>query len=340
MRVLHALDDPELDRLLASDEFFWLDLDAPSPARVHELGRRFDLHPLALEDTLEFGQRPKLDDYGTSALLVYYGAHQDGAPVEVHVHLSGSWMVTVRRDPCAALAEAFRRIESSQPRTEEEAIYRVLDSLTDSFFPVLEAMDEEIDALMDEMIDRPTTDQRQHLFGLRRHLIELRRVVAPQRDVMARAGELLGRLPGLEADDARDWFRDVYDHLLRIAELIDSYRDLLSGALDVYLSTVSNRLSDINTQLAVVATIFLPLTFVTGFFGQNFGTLVRHIDTPLAFWGYGVGSMLLGCLILWAWFRRSGFVDSGSRSPRVAYGSRPRRGRTTTSRGLDTEHGR
>ena len=130
------------------------------------------------------------------------------------------------------------------------------------------------------MLERPRDDQRQRLFCLRRRLIELRRIVAPQRDVLARGGDLVGRLPGLEADDARDWFRDVDDHLLRIAELIDSYRDLLSGALDVYLSTVSNRLNDIDTQLAVVATIFLPLTFVTGFFGQNFGWLVRHINRP------------------------------------------------------------
>jgi magnesium transporter len=173
---------------------------------------------------------------------------------------------------------------------------------------VLEQMDDEIDELMSAMIERPRSDQRQELFAMRRRLIEMRRIVAPQRDVLARGGDLLGRLPGLEADDARDWFRDVYDHLLRIAELIDSYRDLLSGALDVYLSTVSNRLNDINTQLAVVATIFLPLTFVTGFFGQNFGTLVRHINSAAAFWGYGVGSMVLGGLALFLWFRRAGFL--------------------------------
>jgi len=309
VQVLHALDDPQLDELLAGDHFFWLDLESPSPEVVQELGRRFGLHPLAVEDTQEFGQRPKLDDYGTSALLVFYGLHTDGTPVEVHFHLSGSWMVTVRREACTALNEAFRRIESDVPRTEEEAIYRVLDSLTDSFFPVLERMDDEIDELMGAMIERPRSDQRQELFEMRRRLIEMRRIVAPQRDVLARGGDLLGRLPGLEADDARDWFRDVYDHLLRIAELIDSYRDLLSGALDVYLSTVSNRLNDINTQLAVVATIFLPLTFVTGFFGQNFGTLVRHINSDEAFWGYGVGSMVVGALALYLWFRRSGFLS-------------------------------
>jgi magnesium transporter len=170
-------------------------------------------------------------------------------------------------------------------------------------------MDEEIDELMDAMIAGPRVDQRQVLFDMRRRLVELRRIVAPQRDVMARGGELVGRLPGLEADDARDWLRDIYDHLLRIAELIDSYRDLLAGALDVYLSTVSNRLNNVSKQLTIVATIFLPLTFVTGFFGQNFGTLVRHINTAAAFWGYGVGSMVLAGIALLIWFKRSGFLD-------------------------------
>jgi magnesium transporter len=310
VQVLHALDDPQLDRLLEADEFFWLDLQDPDAATVKAMGRRFGLHPLAQEDSVEFGQRPKLDEYGESALLVFYGLRDDGEPVEVHFHLSGHWMVTVRREHCPALNDAFRRIGNEAPRTEEEAIYRVLDSLTDSFFPVLDRMDDEIDVLMDAMIERPRSQQRQQLFALRRRLIEMRRIVAPQRDVLARGGDIVARLPGLEADHARDWFRDVYDHLLRIAELIDSYRDLLSGALDVYLSTVSNRLNDINTQLAVVATIFLPLTFVTGFFGQNFGTLVRHINSPAAFWGYGVGSMLLGAAALYAWFRRSGFLGS------------------------------
>jgi magnesium transporter len=159
------------------------------------------------------------------------------------------------------------------------------------------------------MLRRPSQDQRQELFAMRRRLIELRRIAAPQRDILARGGEVLGGLPGLEADEARDWFRDVYDHLVRISELLDSYRDLLAGALDLYLSTVSNRLASISTQLTIVATIFLPLTFVTGFFGQNFGTLVRHIDTPAAFWGYGVGGTVVSALAILWFFRRQGFLD-------------------------------
>jgi magnesium transporter len=310
VRVLRALDDPDLDRLLASDEFFWLDLEAPSADEITSLGTRFGLHHLAVEDTLEFGQRPKVDDYGDAALMVFYGADDGGALVEVHLHLSGSWMITVRQSACRALHDAFHRLEVSAPRTEEEAIYRVLDALTDSFFPILERLDDEIDNLMDAMLAGPRVDQRQELFTLRRQLVDMRRIIGPQRDMLARGGDVLGGLPGLESDDAHHWMRDVYDHLLRIAELIDSYRDLLGGALEVYLSTVSNRVNEISKQLAIVATIFLPLTFVTGFFGQNFGTLVRHINSPEAFYAYGVGSLVLSGLALFLWFKRSGFLDA------------------------------
>jgi magnesium transporter len=308
VQVLHALDDPALPALLESGEFFWLKLQGPSGEEIEELGRRFGLHRLAVEDTLELGQRPKIDDYGTAALVVFYGVDPHGTPVEVHFHVSGQWMVTVVQDGHELLQHAAQRIERDTPQTEEEAIYRVLDALTDSFFPVLDRVDEDIDLLMDAMLERPSQDQRQQLFAMRRRLIELRRIAAPQRDLLARGGEVLGALPGLEADEARDWFRDVFDHLARISELIDSYRDLLAGALDLYLSTVSNRLNSISKQLTVVATIFLPLTFVTGFFGQNFGTLVRHIDTPAAFWGYGIGGLVVSALALLFYFRRQGFL--------------------------------
>jgi magnesium transporter len=309
VQVLHSVDDPQIPELLERNEFFWLKVEGCSPVQIADLGRRFGLHPLAVEDTQEFGQRPKIDDYGQTALLVFYGVDPDGSPVEVHFHVSGNWMITVHQDNHPLLGNAAERIRREAPKTEEEAIYRVLDALTDSFFPVLDGVDERIDELMDAMLEKPSQDQREELFHLRRKLIELRRIATPQRDILARGGDILGRLPGLEADDARDWFRDVYDHLVRISELIDSYRDLLSGALDLYLSTVSNRLNSISKQLTVVATIFLPLTFVTGFFGQNFGTLVRHINTAAAFWGYGVGSMLLSAAALLWFFKRQGFLE-------------------------------
>ena len=127
------------------------------------------------------------------------------------------------------------------------------------------------------------------LFTLKRQLVAMRKVVTPQRDLFARSIDQLDELPGLQLDE-RDYFRDVYDHLIRISDLIDSYRDLMSGATDLYLSTISDRQNDVTKQLTIIATIFLPLSFITGFFGQNFTYMISHlIDTAWVFWVVGVG---------------------------------------------------
>lgn len=132
-------------------------------------------------------------------------------------------------------------------------------------------------------------------------------MAAPQRDLLARGTEDILEIPGLQAD-SREYFRDVYDHAIPISEQIDSFRDLLSGSRDAYLSTVSNRLNQITTQLTVVATIFLPLSFVVGFSGQNFGWLVRNIGSAGEFFVLGLGSLVVSLVALLVWFRRSSFV--------------------------------
>jgi magnesium transporter len=136
----------------------------------------------------------------------------------------------------------------------------------------------------------------------------MRRVVTPLRDVFARDAERITDLPGLEADD-RLYLRDVYDSLIRVSDLVDSYRDLLSGATDMYLSTVANRQGEINKQLTLIATIFLPLTFITGFFGQNFAFLTGHIiNRTWSFWVFGIGLLVVSAIGLWVWFRRKGWA--------------------------------
>ena len=136
----------------------------------------------------------------------------------------------------------------------------------------------------------------------------MRKVVSPQRDLFARSIDQLAELPGLELDE-RDYFRDVYDHLIRISDLIDSYRDLLTGTTDLYLSTVSNRQNEVMKQLAIVGTIFLPLSFITGFFGMNFAWLVtKGIASAWSFFVLGMGSMLATCAFLLRFFKRKGWM--------------------------------
>jgi magnesium transporter len=295
------IDNAQITDHLERDHFFWLDLTDPTPDDLSDLRKLFGFHPLALEDTEDFGQRPKLEEYGDHAFLVFYGAYrrqpEDPEPLrEVHLFISGRYLVTVHHDPLPPLDRQREQLDGRVLHSEQFLIYRVLDALTDSFFPLLADMDDEIDDL-----------QLQRLFSLKRQLVAMRKVVSPQRDLFARSVDQIAQLPGLELDE-RDYFRDVYDHLIRISDLIDSYRDLMSGATDLYLSTVSNRQNDVMKQLTVIATIFLPLSFITGFFGQNFGFMVKHITDPWTFWVLGVGSMLATCLGLLVFFRRKGWV--------------------------------
>jgi magnesium transporter len=315
MQVLDGIDERAIGELIARDEFFWLDLVDPTPEQLAGLAQRFGWHPLALEDMQERRQRPKLDRYGDQMLIVFYGAHAtdalaDDAPqlVEVHIMVSGSWVVTVRHERCGELEELRRRVAADASKDEELVVYRIFDTLTDTFFPVLEKIDDAIDELEDVIVLRPTDEQLQRVFRLKRRLVVLRRVITPQRDLAARTIGEIDDLPGL-ASGSRDYFRDVYDHLIRVSDLIDSYRDLLTGTMDVYLSTVSNRLNVVMKQLTLVATVFLPITALTGFFGQNFGWLVRHIRGPVAFFVLGVGGALASCVLLYAWFRRQRFFD-------------------------------
>ncbi|MDX6625793.1 MAG: magnesium transporter [Solirubrobacterales bacterium] len=311
MRFLESIDRGTISSLLDRDEYFWLDLTDPSSDDVAALGELFSFHPLALEDLRKRGQRPKLDDFGGFMFLVYYGVDEGaGGEIEleeVHAFLSGGYIVTAHERPSPALAEARQRLSAQAPRSEQFVVYRVLDGLTDSFFPLLERLDDRMEALDTEIFERTSPAQLEEITALRRKLVELRRVVTPQRDLLARGVDDILEIPGLEAD-SRNYFRDVYDHAIRISDQIDSYRDLLAGTRDAYLSIVSNRLNQITKQLTIVATIFLPLSFIVGFFGQNFKWLVTNIDSATAFWALGVGGLVLSVLALLAWFKRASYV--------------------------------
>jgi magnesium transporter len=269
----------------------------------------FGFHPLAVEDSETFDQRAKMDDYDDFIFIVVYGATPDADQlVEVHCFYSERFLITVHHDDCPAFAEIRRRYRDRDMAIERPALllYRVVDGLVDSFFPILSAFDDRIDELEDQIFARADDAQLQEIFRMKRLLVGMRKAVTPQRDTFARLMGRVASLPGLIEEDER-YFRDVYDHLIRISDLIDSYRDLLTGAMDVYLSTVSNRLNSVMKQLTVIATIFLPLTFITGFFGQNFGWMVGHIGGLPAFVVFGIGGEIAIVVGLLALFKRRGW---------------------------------
>jgi magnesium transporter len=299
----------KIGELVAEGGFFWLDLDQPDADDFQVLRDVFKFHPLAIEDSENFGQRAKIDTYDDFAFLVLHGASPDeDRLVEVHCFYSEHYLVTVHRDEAPAFNEVRDRFAKRDEPIEQplRLLYQIVEALVDSFFPILADFDDRIDELEDAIFLKADDRQLQEIFQMKRLLVGLRKAVTPERDMFARIVAGIEALPGMTPDDER-YFRDVYDHLIRISDLIDSYRDLLTSSMDVYLSTVSNRLNSVMKQLTIIATIFLPLAWLTGFFGQNFGFMVRHIGSWETFLVFGLGTELLALALLLVFFKRRGW---------------------------------
>jgi magnesium transporter len=298
-----------VEELLADGNFFWLDLDQPDADDFAILLDVFKFHPLAVEDSEHFGQRAKIDEYDDHVFLVIYGAAPDeDRLVEVHCFYSERHLVTVHRDETPAFTEVRDRFAKRGMPLDHppRLLYQIVHALTDSFFPILADFDDRIDELEDQTFLNAGDAQLQEIFGMKRLLVGLRKAITPQRDMFARLVGGISTLPGMTPEDER-YFRDIYDHLIRISDLIDTYRDLLTSSMDVYLSTVSNRLNSVVKQLTIIATIFLPLSWLTGFFGQNFGWEVHHISGWASFLGLGFGTEMLALAGLLVLFKRRGW---------------------------------
>jgi magnesium transporter len=305
---------------LASGQFFWLDLTDLDDESIATLENTFKFHPLAVEDAEHFGQRPKMDEYDGYVYLVIHGAQpRGGGTIEVHFFYAQSYLVTARSSECPTIDALRDRWATHAGRDHVQPVmvlYRVLDALVDTFFPVLARFDDDIDVLEDAILQKPTDEQLGALFAMKRELVGLRKVVTSERDMMAELVSGVSSLPGM-TPDAERYFRDLYDHLIRVSDLVDSYRDLLTGAMDTHLSTVSNRLNEVMKQLTIIATVFLPLTFLTGFFGQNFGWLVRKLNSLAVFLLLGIGLEAVAALLLVMMFRRWGWIDRSGRADRA-----------------------
>ncbi len=299
---------------LAGTDFFWLDLtDTPGDGSVSELlSVHFGFHHLAVQSAERFNQRPRVDDYGTFMYLVARGADPEGrGNAEVHCFWTDRYVVTVHRGEGRALAEVRESLDlhpaSGSASPQIVIVYRVLSALADTFFPFLSKFDDQIDALEDDILKAPTEAQLGELFGMKRTLMDMRKVIAPQRDMMAGIATGMTDVPGL-TDESSRYFRDLYDHLIRVSDQVDNYRDLLTSVMDTHLSTVSNRLNVVMKQLTIIATIFLPLSFLTGFFGQNFALMVRFIAATWAFWVLAIGLELAAAVFLVVLFYRRGWL--------------------------------
>jgi magnesium transporter len=306
------LERDRVRELLESGTFFWLDVHQPEASDLEILRDEFGFHPLALEDSWRFNERPKVDDYDGYVFLVVFGASDDDdadGVVEVHAFYSERYLITLHRDDAPSMTELRQRYLKRAEPVDDPArlLHGVVDGLVDSFFPRLAAIDDRIDALEDSIFVDASEAELQEIFAMKRLLVGMRKVISPQRDLFASIVSGVEAFPGMTDDDQR-YFRDVYDHLIRIGDMVDTYRDLLTGAMDVYLSTVSNRLNAVMKQLAIIATVFMPLTFLTGFFGQNFEWMVAHVGGVGHFLLFGIGLEVMTLAIVLTYFRRRGWL--------------------------------
>jgi magnesium transporter len=307
------LEREKVKALLEAGDFFWLDIHEPTKEDLEILHEEFHFHPLSLDDSWRFDQRPKLDDYDGYVFLVVFGASDDDDPdglVELHCFYSERYLITLHRDDAPSLIELRERYIKRDAPVDDPArlLHAVVDGLVDSFFPRLSAIDDRIDVLEDSIFRQADDAQLQEIFSMKRSLVSMRKVISPMRDLFSSIVTGVEDFPGMTDDDQR-YFRDVYDHLIRIGDLVDTYRDLLTGAMDVYLSTVSNRLNAVMKQLAIIATVFMPLTFLTGFFGQNLSWMVEHVGGFGHFLVFGIGLELMTLAIVLAYFRRRGWLS-------------------------------
>ena len=313
MQVLESVERDRIAELRERDEFFWLDLTNPSAEEMKAVGETLGLHPVAIEDTLEFGQRPKLDAYGDHLLFVYYTVRRGPdtgespvEPVEIHIYISGSYVVTVRRSTCTELDELHEELDTADPKAEHYIVYRVFDVLTDAFYPMIELLEEHIDAIEARVLfAKPKHEQLGEIYRVKQNVQELLRRVIPQRDRFLAGTETILNLPGL-ARGTKEYLRDVGDHLSQIAGELHRQQEDLTALTATYFNANANRLNSVATRLTIGGTFFLAWTLVTGFFGQNFGWLVDNIDTKYDFMIYGVGALVVPTVVIGAvfWVKR------------------------------------
>lgn len=275
----------------------WIDLVEQDQVSLSVLGERFGFHPLALEDCLHFDQRPKLESYSNHLFLVIHGYDvqwedsSTAAALELHIFLGKDFLVTVHERPIPKLDAVWSRLTIDGGlvnRGADYVCYLVADALVDGYFPIVDAMMAQIDSLEDRVLDVSDEVHLAEILNMKRLLVDLRKILSPQRDVLAL---LAKRGEGWIHEQTALYFRDVYDHVLRLHESVESAREMIANTRDAYLWSASQRTNEIMKRLTVLSAIFLPLTFITGFFGQNFDAL------PFGSVGL-MSAMLASCLMV------------------------------------------
>ncbi|NCR17911.1 MAG: magnesium/cobalt transporter CorA [Microcystis aeruginosa LL13-03] len=287
----------------------WMDIQGlGSETVLKQVGEIFNLHPLLLEDVVNVPQRPKLEDYNNQLLVISHMVRlkedESGFDTEqVSFVLGKRYLLSFQEEELQDCFEIVRdRIRTSQGRVRKSGAdyltYLLLDTIIDGYFPVVEHYEDRIEALEDVIISNPDRDTMQEIYDVRRELLALRRLIWPMRNVL---NLLMRDHHGIVSDEVQIYFRDSYDHVIQILEIIEAYRELAASLMDVYMSTMGNKLNEIMKFLTVISTIFIPLTFIVGVYGMNFENMPELKGEWSYFMVWLVMLAVAGGLIFYFW---------------------------------------
>ncbi len=318
-------DLDQIARYLNEWTVTWVNVDGLGDEQIiRKIGDIFKLHRLALEDVVTVTQRPKVDLYGDHIYIVgrMITRRFDFETEQVSIFLGSNFVLTFQETRGDCLDPIRNRIRKKLGRVRDAGAdylaYALLDTIMDDYFPALEEFGERLESLEDEILDRPAPDILARVRAVKRDLLGMRRAVWPQREAINAL--MRDPLPHI-TNETRIYLRDCYDHVIRVMDLTESHRELSSDLMDVYLSSLSNRMNEIMKTLTVIASIFIPLTFIVGIYGMNFDIESSPLNMPELYWYWGYPAVMIFMLVLalgmlWL-FTRKGWVTWGRYSRTV-----------------------
>jgi magnesium transporter len=309
---------PEL--LQDQSNVIWVDMEAPTEKDEQVLLDVFHFHPLTVEDCRENRHYPKVEEFPGYIYFIVHGVRAETSPdrfntIELDGFLGGTYVITYHHDTFRSITNVKQLLRTSPiacQRGPAFLLHQILDQVVDYYSPVLDDFDERIDKLEDDIftLKRPNNLILEEIMTLKRSVLRLRRISTKQMDIMLRMsrGEF-----HLIPDEMRPFYRDIYDHIVRVTDLAESYRDLIGGSLDAYLSVVSNRLNEIMKVLTIFSAIMLPLTFIAGVYGMNFDNM-PELHSRYGYFGALVVMFVIAIVML-IFFWRRGWIGGKEETP-------------------------
>lgn len=306
----------DLPQYLSDDTVTWVDVHGlKDEAVLRQLAKLFNIHPLALEDVVHTPQRPKTEFYDSHVFFITrmaYMAHAHDAEVEqLSVFIGKNYVLTFQNFTTGTLEPVRTRIRSGKgpiSKTGADYVaYAIIDSVVDKYYPILEDLGEEIESIEHQTISDPTRKTLERIYHVKRELLDMRRAVWPQRDAIS---SLVRDETPFVSDTVRVYLRDCYDHIIQLMDVVDTYREVASNLMDIYLSTLSNKTNEVMKVLTIMASLFIPLTFIVGIYGMNFEympELTWKLGYP-AIWLVMI-SVAVGMI---CFFKRRGWLGGGS----------------------------